>query len=204
MSNVQLAKQMGITVVAKSNDGTELPIKFNPVLNKSGKATKLVAAFAPVAPGEGDGSARALKAYFRSTNPTWSNKDVRDAVQKSLRDGSSVREVAALALHTAFIKGGALPDYSQMNLKGDHAAIHYTMAGRETPDAATKKLSKTESALAAQKAENERLAKELADLKAMVAGLLPAAPAAAPESAPACMSDEELARRPIAPVPACA
>ena len=87
MSNVQLAKQMGITILAKAADGTELPVKFNPVLNKAEKATKLVAAFAPVAAGEGDGSARALKAYFKEKNPEWSPKDVREAVQKSLRNG---------------------------------------------------------------------------------------------------------------------
>ena len=202
MSNVQLAKQMGITILAKAADGTELPVKFNPVLNKAEKATKLVAAFAPVAEGEGDNSARALKTYFKGKNPDWSPKDIREAVQKSLRNGSSVREVAALALHTALIKGGALPDYSQMNLKGDHVAIHYTMAGAEKPSSDAKKLSKTESALAAQKAENEKLAKELADLKALVESLRPGSVPVAAPAAP-CMSDEELASRPIAPVPAC-
>lgn len=205
MSNVQLAKQMGITYLAKSPEGAELPIKFNPVLNKSGRAMKLVAAFAPVAEGEGDGSARALKAHFKLANPDWSNKDVREAVQKSLRNGENVRIVAALALHGAFIKAGALPDYSQLNLKGDHGAIHYTMAGAEKPSSDAKKLSKTESALKAQQAENERLAKELADLKALVESLRPGSvPAAAPVPAPACMTDEDLASRPIAQVPACA
>ena len=185
MSNVQLAKQMGVTILAKTSDGTELPVKFNPVLNKAERATKLVAAFTPVAPGEGDGSARALKAHFKSANPSWTLKEIREAVQKSLREGSSVREVAALALHTALIKSGALPDYSQMNLRGDRVAIHYTMAGAEKPSSVVTKLSKTESALAAQKAENERLAKELADLKEMVAKLVPSPSAEAPAEAPA-------------------
>lgn len=203
-AKVTAAKTLGILVTASRPDGTELPIKFNPVLNKANKATKLIAAFSPIAPGEGDGSARALKAHFKTANPSWKSSEVRDAVQKSLRNGASVREVMALALHTALIKGGALPDYSQMNLKGDSVAIHYTMAGRTPPDAAEKNLTKAESALAKQKAENEALAAKLAKLEALLNTLHPEICTPAASAAPVCMSDADLAARPIAPLPVCA
>lgn len=174
-----LAKLIGVTLVGSDDKGNELPVKFEPVKNKADNVTKLVAAFAPVGPNEGDGSARALKAHFKAANPRWSSKDIREAVQKSLRNGENVRIVAALALHGAWIKAGALPDYGQMSVDGMRGSINYTMAGRTPPSTDEKKLSKAASELAAQKAENAALAEKLAKLEALVASLVPAAPAAA-------------------------
>ena len=70
---------------------------------------------------------------------------------------------------------------------------------------ASKKIDWTGKLLQTLGAEaSDKLAKELANLKALVESLRPGSVPAAAEASPAPMTDEELASRPIAPLPACA
>ena len=197
-----------LTLIAKDAvTGEQTPFNFNPLLNKKGGTTKFIAPLLHAADGsDGSGSAKDLRLMFKAQGVK--GRELTDAVNKALRDGKTVRQARTQLFLAAAIEDGFVTSHIEMNAKRDEFRIIGRKAA-ERPDAATKKLSKTESALAAQKAENERLAKELADLKAMVAGLLPAGSSSAPAAAPApsesaSLTDEELARRPIAPVPACA
>lgn len=189
-----------IELIAKDTvTGETVPFNFSPVLNKKGGTTKFIAPLLHAADGsDGSGSAKDLRLMFKSQGVK--GRELTDAVNKSLREGKTVRQARTLLFLTTAAENGFVTSHIEFNSKGDEFKVVGRKAA-EKPDAAGKKLSKAESALAAQKAENERLAKELTDLKALVAGLMPAGSTApAPESAP--MTDEELARRPIAPVPA--
>lgn len=177
--------------------GEKVPFNFAPVHNKKGGTTKFIAPLLHAADGsDGSGSAKDLRIMFKSQGVK--GRDLTEAVNKSLREGKDVRTARVQLFLAKATSEGFVPSHIEFNSKGDEFKVIGRKAA-EKPDASEKKLKKADSALKAQQAENERLAKELADLKAMVASLMPAAPAA-----PAPMTDEDLASRPIAPVPACA
>lgn len=183
--------------------GEKVPFNFAPVHNKKGGTTKFIAPLLHAADGsDGSGSAKDLRIMFKSQGVK--GVELTAAVNKSLREGETVRQARTLLFLTTAAKNGFVTSHIEMNTKGDKYNI-VGLKAAEKPDASEKKLKKADSALKAQQAENERLAKELADLKALVESLRPGSvPAAAPVPAPVCMTDEDLASRPLAPVPACA
>ena len=166
-----------------SQTGEKIPFNFAPVLNKKGGTTKFIAPLLHAADGsDGSGSAKDLRIMFKSQGIK--GRDLTEKVNESLRDGETVRQARTLLFLTTASKHGFVNSHVEMNSKGDE----YRIVGRkaaEKPDAAEKKLSMTESALAAQKAENEKLAAELAALKELVAKSVPAPSAEQPAEAPA-------------------
>lgn len=193
------SKITSLEIIAKdATTGEAVPFNFAPVKNTKGNATKFVAPLLRAADGsDGSGSAKDLRAMFKAQGVK--GVALTDAVNKSLRDGKTVRQARTLLFLTTAAENGFVTSHIEMNTKGDEFKIIGRKAA-EKPDATEKKLKKADSALTAQKAENERLAKELEALKAMVAQLLPpAAPAA-----PVCMTDADYASKPVASLPACA
>ena len=123
---------LGLTEDTSRTDtatGEKVPFNFSPVLNKRGGTTKFIAPLLHSADGaDGSGSAKDLRLMFKSQGIK--GRDLTEKVNKSLRDGETVRQARTLLVLTTASKNGFVNSHVEMNSKGDE----YKIIGRKAAE----------------------------------------------------------------------
>lgn len=149
-----------LTLVAKDQNGSEVPFGFNPVLSKAGRTTKFVAPLATITDAaEGSGSAKDLRAMFKAQGVK--GRALTEKVNTAVRQSKTVRQARLQLFLSTAAENGFVPDHIAANAKGTEFNIKLVSA---------KEKEKSESVkLRAAKSEADALAKESQALKEQLA-----------------------------------